>query len=75
MLYGSRGAILDSHYGAVEAGYEGSQFDMHRILALDYKSTQTVPLSKMISWYGEADRKSTRLNSSHALTSRMPSSA
>ena len=55
ILYGSGGAILDSQYGAVEAGYEGSQFDMHRILALDHKSTQTIPLSKMISWYGEAE--------------------
>ena len=34
---------------------------------------------KFFSYYGEVfaegDRKSTRLNSSHALTSRMPSSA
>lgn len=52
---GSRDAILDAEDGAVAAGYEGSQFDTHRILALDHESTQIIPLSKMISWYGEAE--------------------
>ena len=31
--------------------------------------------SKEFTWYDEPDRKSTRLNSSHPTTSRMPSSA
>ena len=35
----------------------------------------TDPLEKAIRTVGEVDRKSTRLNSSHVRTSRMPSSA
>ena len=37
--------------------------------------TDDAPLKKELVSYVTADRKSTRLNSSHRLTSRMPSSA
>ena len=40
----------------------------------DCKKYSTV-ISQLQAYYGKADRKSTRLNSSHRNTSRMPSSA
>ena len=47
---------------------------------IDKGADKTIPLSVLRKWYHvdkrlELDRKSTRLNSSHANESRMPSSA
>lgn len=50
-----RSSIRDSMHGTVETEYVGVQFDQHRILALDHESTQIIPISQMMSWYGEAD--------------------
>ena len=46
-------------------------------IKLNTKITKMMASSPITSWQidGETDRKSTRLNSSHRLTSRMPSSA
>ena len=39
------------------------------------KTTLTAAITKVLAMKGGADRKSTRLNSSHTTVSRMPSSA
>ena len=41
----------------------------------DYKEINHGNLITLADFYGVSDRKSTRLNSSHPLSSRMPSSA
>ena len=51
---------------------------MWTVLDIDNKSKDSLKARldlKMMGIQKELDRKSTRLNSSHALTSRMPSSA
>ena len=42
---------------------------------LDVIADHCEPLDDLLTWYQELDRKSTRLNSSHHVVSRMPSSA
>ena len=45
------------------------------LLAVDRGGTGDADFVMVAAWNKQADRKSTRLNSSHSLTSRMPSSA
>ena len=54
--------------------YAGLIFDMDGTI-LDTEPTHRKAWREVLGHYGLQDRKSTRLNSSHSTSSRMPSSA
>ena len=73
--FGKSGRLQSAHENLTRLGAEvGVPFAFDKIK----RSPNTLDAHRLIRWAGAAgvqDRKSTRLNSSHALTSRMPSSA
>ena len=77
------GSISDTSYGSTQVAYYG-QILLSSTPNLIADSTQSYGADSLVlslayaGWYGDttvADRKSTRLNSSHSSVSRMPSSA
>ena len=72
------GATLAAIGAAGPTGLKAAQLAKRADLALAISVVIVLQLVNLIAvplWAGQVDRKSTRLNSSHSLPSRMPSSA